>query len=266
VNEESRRIEVSSQDGVRIVGAATGDGPGLLLVYGAMMEQHAWSRLMAQLPGRTLYTYDRRGRGESTNRPGYDVQWEVDDLIAFASALPQPLDVFAHSSGALLALHASTRGLPIRRLVLYEPPLASVREPQLAEELPGQLLDLVERGERDEALAQFYEHGMWLAQEDIARLRQGPRWAEQTRYAETGAYDVTITRSFPFEPEALAKLTMPALLIYGDQSPDWMQEGVRRFAKALPSSTLEVLEGQGHNAQFTDPALLGLRVTAFLLR
>src|SRR6188768_831806 len=152
----SRAITVTSPDGVRIVGAATGDGPGLLLAYGAMMEQHAWSRLMAQLPGRTLYTYDRRGRGESTNRPGYDVQWEVDDLTAFLDALPQPLDVFGHSSGALLVLQAAMREARMRRLVLYEPPLAGVREPQLSAELPGRLLDLVERGERDEALAQFF--------------------------------------------------------------------------------------------------------------
>jgi pimeloyl-ACP methyl ester carboxylesterase len=57
---------------------------------------------------------------------------------------------------------------------------------------------------------------------------------------------------------------MPALLLYGDQSPDWMQRGVRIFAEALPNCRLQVLEGQGHNAQFIDPALLGARVTAFL--
>ena len=260
----ARAITATSSDGVRIVGAATGDGPALLLVYGAMMEQHAWSRVIPHLPARTVYTYDRRGRGESTNRRGYDVQWEVDDLVAFLGALPQPLDVFGHSSGALLVLHAALQGIAVRRLVLYEPPLASVREPRLPAELPGRLLDLVERGERDQALAQFYQHGMWLTAEDIARLRQGPRWEDQKRYAETGAYDVTITRSFPFNADALSRLTMPALLIYGDQSPDWMQEGVRKFAEALPNSSLQVLQGQGHNAQFSDPAMLGRVVSRFL--
>jgi pimeloyl-ACP methyl ester carboxylesterase len=255
---------VTSPDGVRIVGEATGEGPGLALVYGAMMEQHAWARLMAQLPGRTIYTYDRRGRGESTNRPGYEVQWEVDDLLAFLAALPRPLDVFGHSSGALLALHAALRGAKMRRLVLYEPPLASVREPQLTADIPLRILDLVARGDRDEALSQFYQHGMWLTPEDVARLRQGPRWADQVRYAETGAYDVTITRTFPFDPDALAKLPMPVLFLYGEQSPDWMKEGVRTFAKAVPNSTLIVLEGQGHNAQFSDPAQLGGYVTAFI--
>jgi pimeloyl-ACP methyl ester carboxylesterase len=262
--EATRRIEVTSPDGVHIVGEATGEGPGLLLVYGAMMEQHAWARLIAQLPGRTIYTYDRRGRGESTSRPGYEVQWEVDDLLAFASALAQPLDAFGHSSGALLVLHAALRGMPVRRMALYEPPLAGIREPQLPAELPRHLLDLVEQGNRDEALAQFYKHGMWLTDDDVARLRLGPRWADQMRYAETGAYDVTITRTFPFDPVALSKLTMPSLFLYGDQSPEWMQEGVATFAKALPDSQLEVLAGQGHNAQFADPALLGGRVSRFL--
>ena len=264
MNENARRIEVTAPDGVRIVGSATGEGPGIVLVYGAMMMQPAWARLMARLPGRTVYTYDRRGRGESTNRAGYDVRWEVDDLLAFTSALPQPLDVFGHSSGALLALHALAGGMQVRRLVLYEPPLASVREPKLTEDLPGRIFDLVDRGERDEALSMFMQHGMWVPEEDIARLRQGPRWQEQMAYAETGGYDITITRTYPFDPAVLAKLTMPALLLYGDQSPDWMQRGVRIFAEALPNCRLEVLEGQGHNAQFTEPAMLGGRVTAFL--
>jgi pimeloyl-ACP methyl ester carboxylesterase len=228
------------------------------------MMQPAWARLIAQLPGRTVYTYDRRGRGESTNRPGYEVQWEVDDLLAFTSALPQPLDVFGHSSGALLVLHALARGMQVRRLVLYEPPLASVREPQLTADLPERIFGLVDGGERDEALSMFMQHGMWVPEEDIARLRQGPRWAEQMAYAETGAYDITITRTYPFDPAVLATLTMPALLLYGDQSPAWMQRGVRIFAGSLPNCRLEVLEGQGHNAQFTDPAMLGSRVTAFL--
>ena len=86
-------------DGVRIVGSAAGHGPGVLLVYGAMMEQAGWSRLTEHLQGaHTVYAYDRRGRGESTDRAGSDTQDEVDDLTAFMGALSRPLDLFGHSS------------------------------------------------------------------------------------------------------------------------------------------------------------------------
>jgi pimeloyl-ACP methyl ester carboxylesterase len=36
------------------------------------------------------------------------------------------------------------------------------------------------------------------------------------------------------------------------------------FAKAVPGSRLEVLEGQGHNAQFSAPDVLAEEVNAFL--
>ena len=192
-----RRIEVTAPDGVRIVGAARGEGPGLALVYGAMMEQAGWERLLPYLqPGRTLYTYDRRGRGESTDSPVYAVEREVEDLIAFVETMPQPRDLFAHSSGALLALHAVERGLQLRRLVLYEPPMAALRRPVLGLDLPDRIDALVAQGDHDGALDLFFREGMEQLAMDIQRLRDGPRWQEQMRYVQTGAYDVRITRTY----------------------------------------------------------------------
>ena len=43
-----------------------------------------------------------------------------------------------------------------------------------------------------------------------------------------------------------------------------MREGVETFAKAVPGSRLEILDGQGHNAQFTAPDVLADAVNAFL--
>jgi pimeloyl-ACP methyl ester carboxylesterase len=260
-----RRIEVRAPDGVRIVGSARGEGPGLALVYGAMMEQAGWERLLPYLqPGRTLYTYDRRGRGESTDAPVYAVEREVDDLIAFVEAMPQPRDLFAHSSGALLALYAMEQGLTVRRLVLYEPPMAAAREPELPAGLSDRILALVAQGDRDGALDLFFREGMDQLAMDVQRLRDGPRWADQMRYVQTGAYDVRITRTFEVRPEALGRIAVPTLILLGTQSPGWMQDGVRRFASLVPGAELVMLEGQGHNAQFQGPEVLGEAIMQFL--
>jgi pimeloyl-ACP methyl ester carboxylesterase len=260
-----RRIAVSSSDGVEIVGSARGEGPGLAFVYGAMMEQVGWERLVPHLqPGRTSYTYDRRGRGESGDAPGSTVDREVDDLIAFVETIPRPRDLFGHSSGALLALRAVERGLRVRRLVLYEPPLASMRQPTLRSDLPGELDSLIARGERDAALDLFFREGMDQLAEAVQRLRDGPRWQDQLRYVQTGAYDVRITGSYMLRPERLAEIEVPVLFLYGSESPGWMRQGVERFAQAVPNSRLEVLRGQGHNAQFTAPEVLAAAMNAFL--
>jgi pimeloyl-ACP methyl ester carboxylesterase len=259
------RIVVTSLDGVEIVGAARGQGPALAFVYGAMMEQVGWERLLPHLQaGRTLYTYDRRGRGESGDAPGSTVEREVDDLIAFVESIPEPPDLFGHSSGALLALHAIDRGLHVRRLVLYEPPLASTREPRLRSDLPRELDTLIARGERDAALELFFRDGMDQLAEAVQRLRDGPRWQDQLRYVQTGAYDVRITSTFGFDPERLAQIDVPVLFLYGSESPSWMRQGVEIFAEAVPHSRLQVLRGQGHNAQFTAPDVLAEAIKAFL--
>jgi pimeloyl-ACP methyl ester carboxylesterase len=260
-----RRVAVTAPDGVEIVGAAQGEGTPLTLVYGAMMEQTGWARLMPFLqPSHTVYTYDRRGRGGSTDAPSHTVQLEVDDLTAVVEAMPEPRDLFGHSSGALLALQAVQRGLRVRRLVLYEPPLAAVREPRLRRDLPGEIEALVAQGDRDGALDLFFREGMDQLAENIQRLRDGPRWQEQLRYVRTGAYDVRITSTFELQPERLAQIDVPVLFICGTESPSWMQQGVETFAAAVPGSRLEMLEGQGHNAQFTAPEVLAAAVTRFL--
>src|SRR5690606_4959869 len=224
-----RRIDVTAPTGVRIVGMATGSGPGLAFVYGAMMEQAAWSRLLAHLDGYTLYTYDRRGRGDSTDAPDFSVQAEVDELRAFLDALGGPVDLFGHSSGALLALDAAVQGAPVRRLVLYEPVLPAVREPKVPADLPDRILALVAAGDRDGAMVAFMRDGMWLDEANIERARGSERWLDQLRYVETAAYDVAIARTYELVPERLGNLRMPVLLLAGSESPAWMQEGVRHF-------------------------------------
>ena len=268
-----RRIHVRAPDGIQLSGAAFGEGPGLLLVYGAMMEQAGWSRLAAHLQGHTVFTYDRRGRGESVELagpgaepPGFDrlVQTEVDDMTAFFEALPRPLDVFGHSSGALLVLHAVAQGMAVRRLVLYEPVLPEVREPKVPADLPARILAFVTEGEPDAAMEAFLRGGMWLSESDIARARGSERWRDQLRYVHTAAYDVQIARTYELEPERLAQLPMPVLLLVGSESPEWMKLGVERFAEALPDAHIETLEGQGHNAMFSAPDMLAGKIRAFL--
>ena len=64
----------------------------------------------------TVYHYDRRGRGRSTDTQPYAVEREVDDLAALIAEAGESAYVYAFSSGGLLALHAATAGLPIPRM------------------------------------------------------------------------------------------------------------------------------------------------------
>src|SRR3978361_2378609 len=115
----------TSADAKRIAWTRQGEGPAVVMV-GAVMA----SRARTPQPGLpaalarhfTVVTYDRRGTGESGDRPEYAVEREVEDLAAMLDLAGPGASVYGFSSGATLALLAADAGLPISRLLLLEPP------------------------------------------------------------------------------------------------------------------------------------------------
>ncbi|HET6154380.1 MAG TPA: alpha/beta fold hydrolase, partial [Marmoricola sp.] len=94
---------LTSADGTRIAYDVTGDGPALVIVEGALCrrEMGVGKDLTPALSEHFSVTgYDRRGRGESGDTSPYDVQREVEDLVAVLDAAGPDAHVFGVSSGA----------------------------------------------------------------------------------------------------------------------------------------------------------------------
>ena len=109
------RTEVQSADGTRIAYETVGQGPPLILVDGALLQRSSGqSRKLAAALGDafTVYVYDRRGRGESSDTAPYTVQREVEDIGALIERAGGSASVYGISSGAALALEAASLGLP----------------------------------------------------------------------------------------------------------------------------------------------------------
>src|SRR2546430_4244187 len=115
--------QVVSKDGTVIAFDLSGKGPAVILVTGALTTRADWSHLAAQLaPHFSVFTYDRRGRGESGDTAPYAVEREIEDLAALIAEAGGAAALFGYSSGANLALQAAASGLPITKLALYEAP------------------------------------------------------------------------------------------------------------------------------------------------
>src|SRR5215213_5818130 len=116
---------LTSPDGTTIAYDRVGDGPPVVLVDGAMCYRGAGpmdalaQRLCASF---TVFTYDRRGRGDSTDTLPYAVEREVEDLSGLIDEAGREAGVYAISSGVALALATAAAGASISRLALYEPP------------------------------------------------------------------------------------------------------------------------------------------------
>jgi pimeloyl-ACP methyl ester carboxylesterase len=68
-------------------------------------------------------TMERRGRGESGDATDYAMAREAEDVLAVLDAVDGELLV-GHSYGAMCSILAAERTDRLRRLVLYEPPIA----------------------------------------------------------------------------------------------------------------------------------------------
>jgi pimeloyl-ACP methyl ester carboxylesterase len=125
-----------------------GDGPPVILVCGGSTDRSANAPLAALLvPHFTVFTYDRRGRGDSGDTVAYAVDREVEDLDALIKVAGGLAFVVGGSSGAVLALEAAARRLAITRLALYEPPfIVDDSRPPLPKDYVTQLNDRVSAG------------------------------------------------------------------------------------------------------------------------
>ncbi len=155
---------ITSPDGTTIAYDRTGAGEPLVLVGGAFSYRRypGQVKLAELLSARfTVYSYDRRGRGDSDDTAPYAVQREIEDLAAVIGAAGGAACVWGLSSGAVLALEAAAAGLPIRKLAVQEPPLgvdpADRRPPAgLRQHVSG----LIDAGQRGQAVRYYMVDGM----------------------------------------------------------------------------------------------------------
>src|SRR5215831_4872792 len=242
-----------STDGVRIAFDRTGQGPPLIMVDGALC-----SRAMG--PGRslaprladsfTLYTYDRRGRGDSSDASPYAVDREIDDLDALIAEAGGSAYVCGHSSGAALALDAAARGSAISKLVLYEPPfIVDDSRPPVPDDIVTQFERLLAGDRRGDAVRLFLRE-VGTPRAMIAVMRFTPVWSKLKSVAHTLPYDLTIMAGRqsgePLGAGAWSTATMPTLVVVGGKSPAWFQHSTRALAEVLPNARLEIAERQTH--------------------
>src|SRR6185437_13776614 len=148
--------KVVSRDGTTIAYEKAGDGPPIVLLNGGFRDHTIFDPLVPELaPHCTTYVYDRRGRGESGDAPGYAVEREVEDLEAVIGEAGGAAVVFAGSSGANLALEAALNGAPITKLALHEPYYRVKGFPKPPGDFTQNLSALLAADKRDEAAEYF---------------------------------------------------------------------------------------------------------------
>jgi pimeloyl-ACP methyl ester carboxylesterase len=209
----------------------------------------------------TLYTYDRRGRGESGDTASYEVAREVEDLEAVIAETGGSPYVCGLSSGAVLALEAAISGLAMRKLALYEPPLSVERgDPKQRNDFTQRLEELLSAGSRGDAVEWFLTHG-GVPAEAIGEMRKEPDWQSFEAVAPTLAYDNAVLGDGAVPHERAANVRVPTLVANGSESPDFFHRGAKATADTIPGARYRTLEGQSWGQ--VAPDALALALTEF---
>ncbi len=174
---------VVSQDGTRIAYDVLGDGPAVILVEGATgYRASGFSPALAGLLAShfKVFSYDRRGRGESTDTQPFAVQREIEDIEALIEAAGGSAYVYGMSSGACLALEAAVAlGDKIKKLAIYEPPYNSDEGAQAPWMSLSAGVGQPDRSKIAEATRWRCSCGLVGAPDEMIQgMRQGPEWAK----------------------------------------------------------------------------------------
>jgi pimeloyl-ACP methyl ester carboxylesterase len=234
----------SSADGTKIAFERTGEGPALIIIGGALNSRRSADTLVPRLaPHFTVYAYDRRGRGESSDTLPYSPGREIEDVKALISAAGGSAYVYGHSSGAILALEAAAAGAAISKLAAYEPPYLTRHAPEEPwENFRDRVQTALNEGDREGAVELFIRHTGSDFDEGIKTM---PWWPALLSVAPTLPYDLTLTGDGTV-PQRLSDIQVPTLGIYGGASPSWAGNAINAVAAAVPGMKIEQLEGQDH--------------------
>jgi pimeloyl-ACP methyl ester carboxylesterase len=243
---------LQSRDGTAIAFENSGAGSPVILVDGALCYRASGpARPLAALLAQhfTVYTYDRRGRGESGDTPPYAVEREVEDIQAVVDEAGGSACVYGISSGAALALEAAQSTPGITRLALYEAPfIVDDSRPPLGADYVAKLNEHLASDRRGDAVRLFMRQ-VGVPAPIVALMRFMPAWTKLKAVAHTLAYDAAVMgdteagRSLPVERWAVTTAT---LAIVGGKSPAWMHTGMQALTDVLPNAQHRVLEGQTH--------------------
>jgi pimeloyl-ACP methyl ester carboxylesterase len=243
---------VRSKDGTTIAFDQHGDGPALILVDGAMCTRSSASKpeLAKRLAQHfTVYSFDRRGRGDSGDTEPYAVEREIEDIDALIDEAGGSACVYGHSSGGCLALDATVElGDKVKKLALYEVPYNDDPQAQKAcGEYSKNLAAALASDRRGDAVALFMAYvGIPAAQ--IEGMRHAPFWGGMEAIAPTLAYDQAIVGNDGSIPtERAARVHVPTLVMNGGSGAPFMLETAKTLSKAIPVAKLITLDGETHD-------------------
>lgn len=231
----------------------------VLLLHGGGQTRHSWRDTAQKLAhsGWTATTVDLRGHGDSDWSPSgrYGVAANADDIGHVVDQLGHGLVIVGASLGGLTALtvqgHDAT-ATSAMVLVDIVPRASAEGVSRIRAFMTDHLNGFATLDEAADAIATYTRRPR---RRDTSGLEKNLRRGHDGRwYWHWDPKMVTSQRDIdtepPVDPDQLLELargvTVPVLIVRGDQSDVVNEQGAQELHRTLPNSSLSVVTGAGH--------------------
>ncbi len=257
-------------NGANLYYAEHGTAPEVILfAHGLLWSGDMFCDQIAALESRyRCITFDLRGQGRSeVTRSGYDIETLYADALALIAALDcAPCHFAGLSMGGFIGLRLAIRRPDLlRSLILIE----SSADPEPAENLGRyRMLNLIARWigfnpVADRVMAIMFGRTFL---NDPARAALKHEWRQRLlanhRIGITRAVTGVVTRAGV--AEQLDQITVPTLIIVGDEDVATVPAKAERMHAGIRNSRLAVIPGAGHTSTVEAPAAVNAAMLDFL--
>lgn len=242
-----------------------GQGPLTVLLHGYPLDHRMWFETLHSplAQRRTLCAIDLRGHGDSpwAGDESHTMEQHADDTAAVIRELGGPADVVALSMGGYAALALWERHPQlVRRLALVDTrAVADTEDGKKMREVA--MRNVVADGRR------------WLSDQMVPKLVSAQasttvRGRLQTMIegtaVETILADLQGMRQRPDRRSVLPTITVPTLVVAGEQDVLTPPSEARSMADAIPGAELCIVPGAGHMVPIEAPEPFVQALLAFL--
>lgn len=251
-----------------------GDGPPVVFVHGAILDHLQWRPQIEGLSSDyTVYAYDVRGHGRTgaSSVEHYTVELFADDLAAYIEALglDRPVVCGLSLGGCISQVYASRHPDGLSGLVLADTFTPEIqgrgewlqRVMLLRATVPFVRLVGYERVESVLVwLQERLQRGVSGDYEAVQRLRsEGPGM----RTEEFGKV-IRALVDFRETEISYSSITVPTLVLYGENEPGFIRSHVPRLESLLPDVSVRMVPGAGHASNLDNPEFFNSAVMEYL--
>ena len=248
-----KESKVISKDGTTIGFQTIGEGPGIILIHGALRDSNDYTHLANSLSHSfTVHLMDRRGRGLSGPQgPNYDITKECKDVQTIQEVTGANY-LIGHSFGGLVSLEVARMDSSITKIALYEP---GVLIKPMDDTWMSHYEKAILRKDFFESFTHFVR-GMgntpltrlphWYAKLILRIIVRGDRWNKTAQLLPQNLNEHREVYRLASSYRNYRSIEADVLLIQGSESSNFTKEMMKELNQTITNSKIETISKLDH--------------------